>query len=547
VIVAALTGGSMRYQGLPFSGEERRAIAEYLTGKTMGEDTAASNVGHCAANSSFKDPFKGPHWIGWSPTTGNTHFQPAPQAGLTAAQAAHLTLKWAFGFPESAEAWAQPTIADGHIFIGSQNGNVYNLDAKTGCIYWTFRGAAGVRSAISIGARKLAGATGYALYFSDMRGDVYAIDAATGKLIWRRNVESHPLLRMTGSVTLYGDKLYVPAASSEEGQGTDPTYACCTFRGSLTAVDANTGEILWKTYTIPGEPKPRGKNSAGTTLMGPSGVGIWSAPTIDAKRGVAYVGTGNTYSGDSQPLSDSMIAFDLKTGKIRWSRQFTPKDVFLVACGGNRKSENCPEENGPDLDYGASPILTQLPNGKDVLIAGQKSAVAFALDPDKQGEVMWQYRAGQGGGLGGIEWGFAADSENVYLPIADGNAPTPGGLHAVKIANGEQVWYTPARPLKCPKGPGCNGAQSAAITVIPGVVFSGALDGGFRAFSTKDGSVIWEYDTNRDFKTVNGVPAKGASINGPAPVVVNGMVYVSSGYGAVGDRPGNVFLAFGIE
>jgi polyvinyl alcohol dehydrogenase (cytochrome) len=164
-------------------------------------------------------------------------------------------------------------------------------------------------------------------------------------------------------------------------------------------------------------------------------------------------------------------------------------------------------------------------------------------DPDKQGQVIWQYRAG----LGGIEWGFAADSENVYLPVADGNAPTPGGLHAVKIANGQRVWYTPPQPLKCRKGPGCSGAQSAAITVIPGVVFSGAIDGGFRAFSARDGSIIWEYDTNREFKTVNGVPAKGASINGPAPVVVDGMVYISSGYGAVGDRPGNVFLAFGVE
>ncbi len=482
-----------------------------------------------------------------APLQGNTHFQPTKQAGLTATQVPHLALKWAFGFPESAEGWAQPTIAAGHIFIGSQNGNVYNLDAKTGCTHWTFSGPAGVRSAISIGPSKIAGSKGYVLYFSDMRGDVYAIDAATGKQIWRRNVENHPVLRMTGSVTLYGNTLYVPAASSEEGQGTDPTYSCCTFRGSLSAVDATTGEILWKTYTILEEPKPRGKNSAGTTLMGPSGVGIWSAPTIDAKRGLAYVGTGNTYSGESQPLSDSMLAFDLKTGKIRWSRQFTPKDVFLVACGGNRKNDNCPEENGPDLDYGSSPILTKLPNGKDVLLAGQKSAVVYALDPDKQGEVLWQYRAGKGGGLGGIEWGFAADSENVYVPIADGNAPTPGGLHAVKIANGQRVWYTPPPPIKCQKGPGCNGGQSAAITVIPGVVFSGALDGGFRAFSTKDGSIIWEYDTNREFQTVNGVPAKGASINGPAPVVVNGMVYVSSGYGAVNDRPGNAFLAFGVE
>jgi polyvinyl alcohol dehydrogenase (cytochrome) len=260
-----------------------------------------------------------------------------------------------------------------------------------------------------------------------------------------------------------------------------------------------------------------------------------------------YVGTGNTYSGEASPLGDAILAIDMQTGEIRWSRQLTPNDVFLVGCEGAGKTSNCPDEVGPDFDFGASPVLTQLPNGRDVIIAGQKSAVAYAMDPDDEGAILWQTRVGIGGGLGGIEWGFAVDARKAYLPVADYDAPLPGGMTAVDIATGEVVWHTPPRPLLCTAGPGCNGAQSAAITAIPGVVFSGALDGGFRAFRTEDGALLWEFDTNREFATVNGIPARGASINGPGPTVVDGMVYVNSGYGAVGGRAGNVLLAFGLD
>jgi polyvinyl alcohol dehydrogenase (cytochrome) len=544
-IVDALTNGAMRTQGSRLSGPERRSLAEFITGRKMGGDVTGASAGRCTTRTPFPNPSKTPLWNGWGPEATNTRFQTAKQAGLTAEQVPHLELKWAFGFPDATSAWAQPSVAGGRVFVGSQNGTVYSLDAKSGCIYWTFTAEGGVRTAIAIGPRS--GSKGFAVYFGDTKANAYALDASTGEQLWIRKVDDHPLARITGSPTVYKDRLYVPVSSYEESQGASPEYECCTFRGSVSALDAKTGVVQWKTYTIDAEPKPRGKSSSGVTLWAPSGAAIWSAVTIDAKRGLVYAGTGNIYSGSAQPASDAVVAFDTKTGKIQWTRQLTSNDVFLSGCfQGGGTNPNCPDKNGPDYDFGNAPILTRLPNGRDAIVIGQKSGVGFALDPEKQGEVIWQYRAGQGGALGGIEWGSGVDADRAYFPVSDITRPNPGGLHAVDLATGERVWYAPPPPLKCAKGRGCNAAQSAAITVIPGAVFSGSVDGALRAYSTKDGAVIWEFDTNREFPTLNGIPAKGASMLGPGPAVAGGMLYVNSGYGAFGGRAGNVLLAFGI-
>jgi polyvinyl alcohol dehydrogenase (cytochrome) len=336
-------------------------------------------------------------------------------------------------------------------------------------------------------------------------------------------------------------------SSYEEAQGSNPDYECCTFRGSVSAVDIATGKIVWKTYTIAEEPKPRGKSTNGKTLYGPSGVSIWSAPTVDPKRKVVYAATGNVYSDPDQPTGDSVIAFDMATGKVKWVKQVTPKDVYMSGCRPGNNNPNCPAENGPDHDFGNSPILANV-GGKDVIVIGQKSGVGYAMDPDKQGEILWQYRAGEGSALGGLEWGSAVDGENAYFPNSDVIKPKPGGLHAVNLKTGERVWtYAAPEPMCGKPGRGCNAALPAAVTVIPGVVFSGSNDGGVRAHSTKDGSVLWSFDTNKDFETLNGIPARGGSMHGPGPTVAGGMVYLNAGYGAFGGRPGNVLLAFGVE
>jgi polyvinyl alcohol dehydrogenase (cytochrome) len=569
-ILDALTAGSMKYQGLALSGEERRAIAEYLTGRTLRAPLAGNTIGNCSPSTRLGtgrrpppgQPRAGPLWNGWGPTVENTHFQPAEQAGLTAEQVPRLHLRWAFGFPDATSAWAQPAIVGGRVYVGSQNGTVYALDAVSGCVVWTFTAQGGVRASISIGpglrsresragvgaagARAAPGETaGYVAYFSDQKGFAYAVDAATGRPLWTRKVDEHPLVRLTGSPTLYDNRLYVPTSSYEEG-GKPPGYACCTFRGSIVALDAKTGEVIWKTYTIAEEPRLLRQYADGTELRGPAGGAIWSAPTIDARRGALYVGVGNTYSGAAQPTTDAVLALDLKSGRIRWTRQMAPSTPDVFGCTPG--DVNCGERAGPDFDFGASPVLATLAGGRQLIVAGQKSGVVYALDPDRKGEQVWRYRAGGGSGLGGIQWGIAADAERVYVPVAEIYNPMPGGLHAVELATGARAWYAaPETPVCGKPSRACSGAQFSAITAIPGVVFSPSNDGAVRAYSTRDGQVIWTSDTNREFSTINGLRARGGSMNGPAPVVAGGMVYVSSGYGVFGLRPGNVLLAFGLD
>ena len=539
-ILTAMGAGAMRPQASHLTGAERRAIAEYVTGKTVGGDVTGSAKGRCDTAPPFPAPSA--TWNGWGVDTGNTRFQPAAQAGLTAEQVPKLSLKWAFGFPDATSAWSQPAVFGGRLFVGSHNGTVYSLDAKSGCIHWTFSASGSVRTAIAIGARE---GGGHTVYFGDSGATAYALDAATGRLLWSRRVDEHPMARITGSPTLAGDRLFVPVASYEEVAGGSPDYGCCTFRGSLSALDAATGRVVWKTFVAP-EPKPRGKSSNGVQLWGPSGAGIWSAPTVDAVRGMVYAATGNTYSEPTLSTSDAVIAFDRLTGAIRWTNQVTPNDVYVGGCA-RAGNPNCAAEVGPDYDFGTSPILATLPNGKTIIVIGQKSGVGYGMDPDNQGRVIWQYKAGEGSTLGGIEWGAAVDGAYAYFANSDISLAKPGGLHAVTLATGERAWYTPPAPLKCAPGRGCNAAQSAALTVIPGVVFSGSNDGALRAYSTKDGAIVWEFDSNRAFETLNGVAARGASMLQAGPTVAGGMLYVNSGYGDHGGRPGNVLLAFEVR
>jgi len=536
-IIESLVNGAMRTQGSRMTGAERRLVAEFLAGRSVEGDVSGTTKGRCQGNGIQNTKTAADAWKAWSPAIDNTRFQPSPNAAIAAADIPKLTLRWTLGFPDASSAWAQPSVASGVVYVGSQNGTVYAVSANTGCIFWTFSAAGGVRTAIAI-------ADDGVVYFGDTAANVYALDARAGTRRWVRSIESHPLARITGTPVLHDGRLYVPTSSYEESQGADPQYACCTFRGSITALDAATGAVIWKTYTIPEEPRRRGTSTAGVPLWGPSGAAIWSAPTVDPRRGLLYVATGNQYSGPAHRASNAIVALDLKTGAVRWSKQVTPNDIYLTGCRpGN---PNCPDANGPDVDFGSPPMLTRPGTGRDLIVVGQKSGIAFALDPDKNGEIVWEYRAGRGGVLGGIEWGSAADGERAYFAVSDITHPQPGGLHAVTLATGQRAWFAAPPPPACGSGRGCNAAQSAAVTVIPGAVFSGSNDGALRVYSTADGAILWEFDTNREFTTVNGVAARGASMIGPGPVIAGGMVFVNSGYGAFGGRPGNVLLAFGV-
>jgi polyvinyl alcohol dehydrogenase (cytochrome) len=545
-IVTALTTGIMRSQGENLSAAERVAVAEFLTSKRMGASPpTGSNPCHNPASKNFS----GPQWNGWGVDLDNSRFQPAPAAMITPEQVPKLKLKWAFGFPAAFTAYAQPVVVGGRVFVGSVAGIVYSLDAATGCTYWSFQADAAVRTAVTVGPDNVA-------YFGDLRAQAYALDAVTGKLLWKKALDPHPVARITGAPKLYQGRLYVPVSSREEWAAAGPGYRCCTFRGNIVSLDAKTGKEIWRTYSV-GEPaKLVETTELGLQIWGPNGGAIWSSPAIDTKRKLLYVGTGDGYTKPSTPMTDAILAVDLNSGKIVWSRQVTPGDDWNTSCfqEGNK---NCPKDAGPDYDFGSSPILRTLPDGRNIILAGQKSGVIYALDPDNQGAVVWQARLGKGGVLGGIQWGPAADAQSAYVAISDvaatggdeGLIPDPkagGGIFAVQISTGKKLWSALPAEEGC-HTPRCSPGQLAAVTAIPGVVFSGSLDGHFRAYSSDDGHVLWDYDTLQEFSTVNQVPAKGGALDGGGAAVAGGMVFVNSGYGYNYEIPGNVLLAFGVQ
>ena len=503
---------------------------------------AAALAGHldaqpanpCPAATRSPDFSAGPAWNGWGPDATNARFQPKQAARMPAAEVTGLKLKWAFGFPGAKSVMGAPVVAGGRVFLGVDTGSVYSLDAATGCEHWEFKADAAVRSAVTI-ARA---GTRDAAFFGDLKANAYAVDAVTGELIWKVHVDEHPTARVTAGPKVLENRVYVPVASGEEGAGVNPKYACCSFRGSVVALDAASGRQIWKTYTIAEEPKLVGKNANGVERWAPAGGGVWNSPTIDAKRHALYVGTGDAYTEPAPKTTDAIMAMDLATGKILWVAQDTENDAWLVGCNGATKPENCPKDLGPDHDFGASPILKALPNGRTLLIAGQKSGNVWAHDPDQKGAVVWRTalvnNTKEFGGK--IVWGGAADDEAAYFGLG------PGGIAAVQLRDGERKWFA---ALPAAAAMAQHTGHEGALSAIPGVVFSGGWDGVLRALAANDGHVIWEYNTVQEFKTVNGVAAKGGSLSVSGPTVAGGMLFAGSGYvGVRQGMPGNVLLAF---
>lgn len=549
-ILRALDSGAMMSIAFVISRDDRMAVASYLG--TPDTIVGPPPSAFCS-NRTVTIAASPTGWNGWSPGTSNARFQPGDQAGLTIDQVKRLRLKWAFGFEGDVTAYAQPAVLDGHVFVGSAGGNVQAMRAENGCLEWTFQANGPVRTAIiaaPLGNR-------HALLFGDMTGWFYALDAETGKLLWKVRMDEHDSARLTGAATIYNDVVYVPIASLEETRAADNDYVCCTFRGSVAALRIRDGKRLWKTYLV-GAPRETGKNTRGLPMMGPSGVGVWSTPTVDARRNLLYITTGDNYSRPATELSDAVVALDLASGRTVWSKQVTAGDIFNGSCRGDKL--NCPGDTGPDFDFGSSAIPVTLPGGKELILAGQKSGIVYALDPDKKGEIVWQTRVGKGGTNGGVQWGMSTDGQLVYAAVSDPGQTRQnsqfdtrrfildpkegGGLTALRVADGSKAWY--AAPAPCPDNAptGCSPAQPGAVTSIPGAVFAGSIDGHIRAYAAGDGTVVWDFDTAREFDTVNQVKAHGGSIDGPGAVVVKGMVFVTSGYPRNGGMTGNVLLAF---
>ena len=553
-VLAAITTGIMQRESRKLSAEQRTQVAEYLFGKPMSEMKAPLPLPRCTGQAAKFDLARPPRIEGWGFDLANSRRIPADVAGLAPADIPRLKLKWALAYPGALRARSQPTFALGALYVGSADGTVYALDAASGCVRWTFRATSEVRTPILISSWSGDRAPNPPLaFFGDLIGRVYAVNALTGELVWKLKADDHPSATITAAPVLHKDRLYVPVSSLEEASAPDPTYPCCSFRGSVVAIEAQSGKIAWKTYTIPTAPKQVGKTRVGTPILAPSGAPIWAAMSVDTRRGLIYVTTGDNYTSPSEDHSDAVVAFDLKTGAQRWHWQSVANDAWNVACmvGG----PNCPEENGPDYDIGAGAILVTTKSGRDLLLIGRKDGMVIALDAEHHDKALWQRKIGRGSLQGGVQWGMTAEPSRVYVPIADMadtaddkvyTEAAKGGLYALDTLTGESVWSTPADD-QCKGERACDPGILAAITSIPGAVFAGHMDGRIRAYDSDNGKVIWEYDSRQDVKTLSGEIAHGGSVGGPGPVVYDGVLYVNSGYGLYFHLPGNVLLAFSVD
>ena len=548
-ITTTLFAGVMQPMARGLSLHDLASIATYLSSR---KDGTAGGFGPdapaCAAKPKPLDLSGNGAWNGWGRTMEQARYQPNP--GFTAAEVPRLKLKWAFAYSNASNG--QATVVGDRLFVNSSSGAIYALDAKTGCTYWRFDAPEASRSTIVLGA--FPGAPGHAaVYFTDYTRSAYALDADSGALIWKTQVDDQREVQMTGSPALHDGRLFVPISSAEEAIATDPAYVCCKFRGALAALDAVSGKLLWKTYVTPEAAKPFKRKANGADMYGPAGGAVWSAPTVDAKRHLVYVATGDSYTDLDFPNADAVLALDERTGGIRWSRQFTRGDTYIIGCSGSAGEANCPARPGPDHDFGASVVLHTLPNGHEVLLAAQKSSQVYALDPDANGETLWSKRLSPGGVLGGVEFGPAADANALYVALSDVYVPprtqANPGITALRIADGAILWSRRISKEACAwKNVYCSPAMSQAVSAMPGIVFGGSMDGRFRAFDTANGRTLWEYDTAAEpVTTVAGRRAQGGVLDGAGPTIASGIVYVNSGYQGRSGRPGTVLMAFSVD
>ena len=547
-VLTAMNEGVMRSQASALSAPEREVLAGFLAGEAMAppEPIMACTQPMAPLARDDQSAMKG-----WGGDARNQRHASANSTGFTRDNVSQLALKWVFAYPGALRARSQPLVHDGVVFVGSQSGDIYALNLETGCAHWTYSAGAEVRSSLSLG--HVPGRPNPVLYMGDFSATAHAVDALDGSLIWRTAVGDHADATITGSPKLHEGKLYVPISSSEWATAADPGYACCTFQGGVVAVDAASGEVQWRNHVIDAPAVETGEqNPFGAPRKGPAGAPVWNSPTIDADRGVLYVGTGEGYTSPAADTSDAVVAFSLETGERQWTKQLLGGDAWNMACFIG-EAANCPEEDGPDLDIGASTILWS-DGDRDYLLVGQKSGDVYALDPDEDGAVLWHNKVGRGGFLGGVHWGMSADTESLFVPIADTTitgrftGEVSPGIHALDPTSGDRKWYTPSVADCEGKSPVpvCDQGMSAAITSTDDLVFAGSLDGNLNVYDSASGEVIWSFDTFGDFASVSGDMALGGSIESDGPVLYEGHVLVNSGYQFGARMPGNALMVFSI-
>lgn len=531
----ALTMGVMKEHSRNIDNVDFDKLLLFLSSQT--NNTTETQINECS------EPFPTQSeilWSNWGNGLSNQRVQ--AKSSLNPQNINQLELKWAFGFNDSIRIRSQPLVTEDTIYIGSQSGHVYALSLDTGCQWWSFKADAEVRGAITLSDNKKS------ILFTDFAANVYRLNSLNGEIEWKKNVATHPLTTITGSIAVTQDSVFIPLSSTEVVSAIDPNYMCCTFRGGLIALNTSNGDERWKMHTVP-EPKKTGYNSNRISSWGPSGAPVWSTPTIDLERGLIYIGVGQNYSHPATELSDAIIAIGIESGRVVWHKQTLSGDVWNAACVTNRI--NCPGEYGPDYDIGASIILIE--GDKDMLIAGQKSGMVFAMDPDDNGSIIWQKRVGRGGKKGGVHWGMTIDDDSIFVPIADLPEKIPSqyspmpGIHALRIKDGSKEWYRPALPVCEDEKYHCYPSVSAAPSRVGSMIITGSMNGIIEIISTKDGNLLWSFDTAMQFKTINQISANGGSIDSNGPIIAGNHLIATSGYDIYGQLTGNILLVFSIE
>lgn len=568
-IMLSLEFGRMQPQAAGLGKLQKAAVAKYLAADNK-IDESWIDASRCESSSiNSRDVVSG----SWGLSSGNRRYIPAEQSGLSRNNVDSLKLQWSFAYPQVNDARSQPVLTKDTVFVGSKSGNVFALDKRSGCVKWRYKADSSIRSALVLGQQN----DQSLLFFGDTLSSAYAVDAQTGQLLWKKSLSLFPTSVITGSPTFHDNTLYVPISSYEIAAAGMAQYPCCRSHGAVVALNASTGEQRWAWHGT-ANATLQATDEKGRMRFGPSGVSVWSTPTVDVKRGLLYFGTAENLSRPATDTSDAVIAVGLNDGKLRWKYQGLKDDVWNSGCLS--QGRNCPENAGPDFDFGASIILTQNKEGKDILLAGQKSGAVFAFDPDgyqgAQGKLLWKNTDTMNTVYSpnpGVHWGMAVEGQKVFVPIADSERPFPGytprpGLYALDINTGKNLWSSPVKRScemsgtlsesyglkaireKAPaEADSCSFhfSFSSAATATDGLVFIGGLDGILRAYDTRDGSVVWKTETAKAFKGVNGIDGHGGSIDVDGAVIGDGMLFIHSGYSMFGQLPGNVLLGYGVN
>ena len=486
-------------------------------------------------------------WTGWGSESDKLALPACAGRELSAAAIPASETEMGFGIPNVRIVRSQPAVYRGQSLGRRQRRHrLLARRLRTGCTFWATKAGSPIRSGIIVGRRR---ASSKPFSSATPAATFTRSTSPPGKLLWAKRADDHPNATITGTPTFYDGRLYVPVSSGEEGARRRAEYECCTFRGSVVALDAATGKKIWQGYMATDAPAAVGKTKDGHNIFAPSGMAIWSAPTIDIVKHRIYVGTGDNYSEPGTKTSDAVVALDMDTGKILWSRQFDKDDVYKIDCGDPPRA-GCSPPTNPEFDLGASPILVDL---------GHKKRAPDPR-PEKRPRLRRRSRRARENfsGTRAPAWAVCsaecsgaprptARTSTSPFPISRSKAARPiqpkaAASRAYRVSDGKLLWKTP--PPGCGDRRPCSPAQSQAVTAIPGAVFSGSIDGHLRAYATADGKIIWDFDTARDFDTVNKVAAHGGSLDVGGPIVAGGMVFVVSGYPGFGAMPGNVLLAF---